>query len=63
MITFGLFNQGDTVSLQVYEGDTMKTNPPYTILILYSDDGGSSRETASIRLDKGQSVKVIEHSA
>jgi hypothetical protein len=60
MSKFGLFNYGDPEPLQTYDGDTLKSNPPYVTIVVYSTDGQSLREMAVIHLDKGQSVKVIE---
>jgi hypothetical protein len=59
MTDFGLFNYGDSEPLQIYQGDFLKSNPPY-VAILVSNDGGGSREMAVVLLDKGQSLKVIE---
>jgi hypothetical protein len=59
MTKYGLFNDGDTEPLQVYEGDCLESTPPYTTVIVYSDDGGSLREVALIHVADGQSVKEI----
>jgi hypothetical protein len=56
---FGLFNHGDTEPLQVYEGACLESTPPYTTVIVYSNDGGSLREVALIHVAEGQSVKEI----
>lgn len=59
MTKFGLFNDGDSEPLQVYEGDVLGSPPPYTTVIVYSKDGGSLREVALIHVADGQSVKEI----
>ena len=57
MTKFGLFNHGDSEPLQVYEGDVLTSDPPYTTVIVYSKDGGSLREVALIHVADTQSVK------
>jgi hypothetical protein len=57
---YGLFNQGDTEPLQVYEGDCFASTPPYTTVIVYSKDGGGLREVALIDVADGQSVKEFD---
>jgi hypothetical protein len=59
MTKFGLFNHGDSEPLQAYEGDILKSDAPYTTVIVYSNDGGNSREVALIHVADGQSVKEI----
>jgi hypothetical protein len=60
MTKFGLFNHSDTEPVQVYEGDCLESTPPYTTVIVYSNDGGSLREVALIHVADGQSVKEFD---
>jgi hypothetical protein len=60
MATFGVFDSSDTEPVQVYEGDYLQLEPPYSIIYKYtSGNRSTAAEVAHIHLAKGQAVKEV----
>jgi len=56
---FGLFNTHDEEASQVFEGDFMQMQPPYSIIYKYTENEGRTIQTGSIHLAPGQSVRLM----
>ena len=62
MAKFGLFDTHDEKAAQVFEGDYMQMQAPYSIIYKYTDRDGRTVQTGNIHLAPGQSVRPIEES-